>query len=90
MARKQTAAVYEIQDDVLPRDYSLFYTSLDENHHREPTSLGLNQWLATWQSVILSSNKTADKLGTRGLSSIRQFFTNDTLDDDSLSEEDNN
>ena len=89
MARKQTATLYEIRDDVLPRDHSLFYSTLEEHHRREPTSLGLNQWLYTWQPVILSSVKTAAKLGTRGLSSIRQFFTPSTPDDNPHSEDDN-
>jgi hypothetical protein len=74
MAIKQTAALYEVRDQVLPRDYDLFYASLEDHHLQEPTSRGLNQWLSTWQPVILQSVKKAAKLGTRGLASIRQFF----------------
>jgi hypothetical protein len=74
MARKQTAALYTIRDEVLPRDRSLFYSSLDEHHQREPTARGLNQWLSTWQPVILQSVKDATRMGTRGMASIRQFF----------------
>ena len=74
MARKETAALYEVRDRVLPRDYELFYSSLEEHHLQEPTSRGLNQWLTTWQPVIRQSIKTATKLGTRGIASIRQYI----------------
>jgi hypothetical protein len=74
MARKETAALYDVRDQVLPRDYELFYHSLDEHHLQEPTSRGLNQWLRTWQPVIHQSVKAATKLGTRGLASIRRFM----------------
>ena len=87
MARKQTAALYKIRADVLPRDHSLFYSNIDEHHNREPTSRGLNQWLITWQPVILQSVKEAARLGTRGMASLRQYFPAlpfITPDDDSL------
>jgi hypothetical protein len=74
MAMRETAALYDVRDQVLPRDYELFYSSLDEHHLQEPTSRGLNQWLTTWQPVIHLSIKTATKLGTRGLASIRQYI----------------
>jgi hypothetical protein len=74
MARKQTAALYDIRDDVLPRDHSLFYSSIEEHHRREPTARGLQQWLSTWQPVLLLSVKTATLLGTRGMASLRTYF----------------
>jgi hypothetical protein len=87
MARKQTAALYEIRADVLPRDHSLFYSNIEEHHEREPTSRGINQWLTTWQPVILQSVKEAVRLGTRGMASIQRYFPAlpfITPDDDSL------
>jgi hypothetical protein len=75
MARRETAALYDVRDTVLPRDHDLFYSSLEEHHIHEPTSRGLNQWLTTWQPVIRQSIKTATKLGTRGMASIRQYIS---------------
>ena len=90
MARKQTAAMYEIRHDVLPRDHSLFYSNLDEHHQREPTSRGLTQWLSTWQPVILQSVKEAVRLGIQGMTPITQYFPalpHITPDDDSLGDD---
>ena len=42
MAIRETAALYEVRHTVLPRDYDLFYSSIEEHHRQEPTSRGLN------------------------------------------------
>ena len=74
-AMRETEALYEVKTDVLPRDYDLFYTTIDEHYEHETTSRGLRQWIHTWKPVILQSIKQATTLGTRGLANIRQFFT---------------
>ena len=73
-AIKQTAALYEIRENVLPRDKKYFYESITEHHEKEPTSRGLRQWLSTWEPVLLRSAQEAAKLGTRGMNSITNYM----------------
>ena len=73
-AIKQTAALYEIRDNVLPRDKQYFYESITEHHEKEPTSRGLRQWLSTWEPVLLRNAQESAKLGTRGMDSIANYM----------------
>ena len=75
-AKRETAALYDIKDDVLPRDQDLYYGSMEKHYTQEPTSGGLRQWINTWQPVLLHSLKESARLGTRGMQSIRRYFQN--------------
>jgi hypothetical protein len=75
-AKRETEALYDIRDEVLPRDHDLYYGTIDEHMERETTSRGLRQWLNTWKPVLLHSVKEGKRLGTNGMRSIRQYFQN--------------
>ena len=73
-ATRETEALYDIRDDVLPRDQELYYTSLEAHCEQETTSRGMRQWLNTWKPVLLHSLKEGQRLGTQGMLSIRHYF----------------
>ena len=73
-AKRETEAVYEIREDVLPRDHDVFYATLEEHYEQEPTSRGLRQWLLTWKPTLLQSAKQAVTFGTQGMVNIQNYF----------------
>ena len=74
-ARRETAALYDIRDNVLPRDRDLFYTTLEDHWAAESSSRGLRQWVNTWKPVILRSVKDNERQGTTNNTAITSFFT---------------
>jgi hypothetical protein len=77
-AKRETTVMYSARNKILPRDQDIFYSNEEEHFRQEPTSRGLQQWLNTWKPVIIQSVKEAEKLGTRGMNNIRNFFSPST------------
>ena len=74
-AKREIASMYELKDKVLPRDRELFYATTEEHFEKEKTSLGLQQWLSTWQPVLLQSRKTHNQPRLNSWNSIRLHLT---------------
>jgi hypothetical protein len=57
-AQRETAVVYSTRNEILPEFQDVFYDSLEDHFEAETTSLGLRQWLNTWQSTVTPAHTT--------------------------------
>ena len=73
-AIRETESLYDIREEVRPRDKDLYYRTIEEHCEQEPTSRGMRQWLNTWKPVLLHSLKEGRRLGTAGMRSIQQYL----------------
>lgn len=74
-ARRETELLYELANQVLPRDRDVFYPSLAHHFQQHNTSTKLRQWLNIWQPLILRSVQLCSHLCLTRNHSIREFFT---------------
>jgi hypothetical protein len=75
IAQQETASLYTLRHQVLPRDRQLFYSTVAIHFEKETTSRGLRQWISTWKPVILQSVKDSARLNTSRTRSIRSYFS---------------
>jgi hypothetical protein len=73
-AQRRTEQLYNLRHQVLPRDRIKFYSTITEHFEREPTSIGLRQWLSTWRPVILASIAQNKRLGLGNTRDISTYF----------------
>jgi hypothetical protein len=77
-AQREIVTMYEIKNDVLPRDRELFYATTEEHFEKETSSLALRQWLSTWKPVLLQSHKTHNQPRIDRWNSIRMHLATET------------
>lgn len=81
MAQIETQQLYNIRNQVLPRDRALFYATLDEHYERESSSVALRQWIRTWKPTILRSIKDCATVGLRHVRAITDYIQQRPTDD---------
>ena len=77
-AQREIVTMYEMKNDVLPRDRELFYATTEEHFEKETSSLALRQWLSTWKPVLLQSHKTHNQPRIDRWNSIRMHLASET------------
>lgn len=75
LAKQETQDLYLKQHLVIPRDWNLFYSTVEEHCQHEPTSQRLRQWLFTWKPVILQSIFDCSNLRLQDNHTITEYFT---------------
>ncbi|KAL7574197.1 hypothetical protein ACA910_014872 [Epithemia clementina (nom. ined.)] len=73
-ALRETAALYDLRDLVIPRDRALFYSSLQAHQEALPSASSLRQWLLTWGPVIRQSVLLSQQNNTTHTLSLRSYF----------------
>jgi hypothetical protein len=76
-AKREIVSMYELKDEVLPRDRELYYETTEAHFEREKTSLALRQWLSTWKPVLLKSHKTHTQPRHDRWNSIRRHLASE-------------
>ena len=74
----QTAELYNIREDVLPRHRDLFHDTYEIHKEIEDSSSSLHQWLVLWGPLIHHSIRQAKRLGVDRVNDIRQYFSQDS------------
>ena len=65
-------AIYEMRDQLLPRDRDLLMESAEV--HATKTTRQIRNWITTFRPIIQHSVKTAAKHAITGVKSIREYF----------------
>ena len=71
----QTAELYNVREDVLPRHKDFFYDTYEIHKETEDSSSSLNQWLVLWGPLIHHSIIKAKRLGVDRVNDIRKYFS---------------
>ena len=73
-ATKQTEALHENRNKVLPIHRDVFHKNMEEHLANETTSIGLQQWIRTWQAPMQTSMKQATARKFSGMLSTRTLL----------------
>lgn len=74
-AQREITAIYDNKSKVLPIHRKHFYTDTETHFTRETTSRQLQQWINTWNPLVIHSVKEARKASLQNQSSITDFFS---------------
>ena len=70
---EEMRAVYEMKEQVLSNDRSIFFDTFEE-HTQNKTTTQMQNWLSIWRPTIIQSVKHAKSWAIKGVRTINHYF----------------